>query len=245
MPLLGYKSFPGIKKIINVALSDIKKLEKAGFDGALVDNHAHPHVVKATGEMVASFSAVMVELIKKSKIPLGVQFLIDDPEASLAIAKSSGASFIRTDFFVDKVKTEYGVIFPRAKEIVNYKKAIFAKDVLIFADVQIKHAKMLQKKSISKSVKQAFLAGANAVIVTGAWTGIAPELNKVKKAKKAAGTKIVLIGSGLNPQNAKELLNECDGALVGTSVRKGSRIDAKKANILIKSIKKGGGVYGD
>ena len=243
LPLLGYKNFPGIKKIIKVALSDIEKLEKAGFGGALVDNHTHPHVIKATSGMIASFSTVMIELVKKTKIPLGVQFLIDDPEASLAIAKVSGASFIRTDFFVDKVKTEYGIMLPRAKEIVNYKKGIFAKNVLILADVQVKHAKMLEKKSIAKSVKQAFSAGADAVIVTGAWTGVAPEISKIIKAKKVAGIKPVIIGSGLNLQNAKELLKECNGALVGTAVRYGSRIDFKKACNLIKEIKKGGDKY--
>lgn len=238
LPLLGYKSFPGIAKIIEVGLSDIQKLEKAGFDGALIDNHTHPHVVKATNEMTASFTAVMIELVKKSKIPLGVQFLIDDPEASLAIAKMSGASFIRTDFFVDKVKTEYGIMFPKAKAIIDYKKMIFAKDILILADVQVKHAEMLEKKSIFKSVKQAFLASADAVIVTGSWTGVAPELNKLYKAKKAAGEKPVLMGSGFTVENSKELLKIADGALVGTAIRNESRIDFLKAKKLMLQVKK-------
>ena len=98
LPLLGYKDYPGIEKITEAALSDIQKLEKASFDAALVDNHTHPHVVKSTLEMTASFAVIMHQLVEKSKIPIGVQFLIDDPAASLSIAKVSGASFIRTDF---------------------------------------------------------------------------------------------------------------------------------------------------
>lgn len=239
LPLLGYKDFPGIDKIINIAMKDIHKLEKAGFDGALVDNHTHPHVVKATGEMIASFSVVMSELVKKSKIPLGVQFLIDDPEASLAIAKSSGANFIRTDFFVDKVKTEYGIMVPNAKKIVTYRKKTFGEHILIFADVQVKHAEMInKKKSISLSVKQAFFSGADAVIVTGSLTGIAPEIHKLVMAKKAAGKKPILIGSGLAVENSKTLINIADGALVGTAIRNESRIDYLKAKKLMKQVKK-------
>lgn len=239
LPLLGYKDFPGINKIVETALKDIQKLEKAGFDGALVDNHTHPHVIKATLEMASCFAVVMKELVKKSKIPLGVQFLIDDPEASLSIAKVSGASFIRTDIFVDKVKTEYGIMEPKAKQIVLYRKKIYGENILILADVQVKHAEMLnKKKSISTSVKQALLAGADAVIVTGSWTGIAPELKKLIKAKSAAGKKLVLIGSGFTVDNSKELFMVADGALVGTAIRDESRIDFKKAKKLILQVKK-------
>src|SRR3989344_1054686 len=99
LPLPGYPDFPGTNKIVETAMADIKNLEMAGFHGALVDNHAHPHVVKGTEEMVAGFVEVMEKLTEKMNIPLGVQFLIDDPEAAITIAKASGAKFIRTDFF--------------------------------------------------------------------------------------------------------------------------------------------------
>lgn len=239
LPLLGYKEFPGISKIIETALEDLYNLEKADFDGALVDNHTHPHVVKATPEMVASFTTVMIELVKKAKIPLGVQFLIDDPEASLAIAKASGASFIRTDFLVDRVKTKYGIMEPRAKQIVAYRKKIHGEDILIFADVQVKHAEMLDKKKpISASVKQALLAGADAVVITGSWTGVAPEIAKLNQAKKAAEEKPVLVGSGFSVKNAKALLAIANGALVGTSIRNESRIDYSKAQKMMKQMKR-------
>lgn len=239
LPLPGYKEFPGVGKIIETALKDIQKLEKAGFDGALVDNHTHPHVVKSTPEMTASFTAVMQKLVKKSKIPLGVQFLIDDSEASLFIAKNSGAVFIRTDFFVDGVKTEYGIMKPKADQIVAYRKKISGEDILILADIQVKHAEMLdKKKSISVSAKQALSAGADAVIVTGSWTGIAPESVKLSMAKKITKEKPVLIGSGLSIDNSKTLLQIADGALVGTAIRDESRIDFSKAKKLMLQVKK-------
>jgi hypothetical protein len=246
LPLLGYKNFSSIDEIVSIALNDIQILEKAGFDGALIDNHAHPHVIKSTSEMTACFSVVMQNLVEHTKIPLGVQFLIDDPEASLAIARVSGASFIRTDFFVDEVKTEYGIIKPNAKKIVTFRKKLKGESILLFADVQVKHTEMLTKnKTISTSVKQALKAGADAIVVTGKWTGIAPDIKKLQSAKKVAGDKPVFIGSGLDSQNGNILLSECNGALVGTSVRNGSRVDLKKALLLVQTIKKGDGIHGN
>ena len=243
LPLPGYPDFPGTNKIVETAMADIKNLEMAGFHGALVDNHAHPHVVKGTEEMVAGFVEVMEKLTEKMNIPLGVQFLIDDPEAAITIAKASGAKFIRTDFFVDRVKTEYGIMEPRAREIVAFRKKLGAERVLIWADVQVKHAQMLERKPITVSVAQALRAGADGVIVTGAWTGVAPEMDKLTKAKRAAGQAKVLIGSGLTKENSGQLLGVADGALVGTAIRNGSRIDLVKAQELMATVN--GGSYVD
>jgi membrane complex biogenesis BtpA family protein len=236
LPLAGYPKFPGTDKVIKTALQDIYKLEKAGFDGVLVDNHSHPHVVKATEKMKNCFTKVMKELVKKSLIPLGVQVLLNDPEASLLIAKESGAKFIRTDFFVDKMKTEYGIMEIHPDKLMKYKKKIKANGVALFADVQVKHAVMLEKKSLVQSVRGAISWGADGVIVTGSWTGIAPSISKIKKVKKEASKANipVLVGSGFSQENAATILKIVDGVLVGTAVRKGSRIDYKKAADLIK-----------
>lgn len=242
MPLLGYPDFPGVDKVIQTALADISHLEQAEFAGALVDNHAHPHVVKATPEMIACFAAVMKEVVAKSKLPVGVQFLIDDPQAALLIAKVSDSRFIRTDFFVDKVENEYGIIKPEPEKIIRYREVIGGQNIMIWADIQVKHARMLEHKSLATSARQAIGKGADAVIVTGKFTGVAPRLDKLVKVKKAVPGYVVLVGSGLNKENCQELMRVADGALVGTAIRDGSRIDLKKAKELMKTL--GGNKYG-
>ena len=46
----------------------------------------------------------------------------------------------------------------------------------------------------------------------------------------------VLIGSGLDPDNASELLAECDGAIVGTSLMRDGAVDPEATGRLLTSI---------
>jgi hypothetical protein len=48
----------------------------------------------------------------------------------------------------------------------------------------------------------------------------------VAELREAAQGLPVLIGSGLDPANAAELLAECDGAIVGTSIITDGQVDA-------------------
>ena len=98
-----------------------------------------------------------------------------------------------------------------------------------------------KNKTITSSVKQALTAGADGIIVTGSWTGIAPELSKLSEGKKAAKNMPVLIGSGLTINNSKTMLQIANGALVGTAIRNKSRISYKKAKKLTTKVKK---IYG-
>ena len=61
--------------------------------------------------------------------------------------------------------------------------------------------------------------GADALIVSGKFTGNAPDVEKVREAKRLA-TRPVLIGSGSSAENAAVFLQYADGIIVGTSLKK-------------------------
>ena len=68
---------------------------------------------------------------------------------------------------------------------------------------------------------QAFAAlrKADALIVSGNFTGNAPDVEKVREAKRLA-TRPVLIGNGSSAGNAAALLQHADGIIVGASLKK-------------------------
>lgn len=240
-PLVGYQKHPGMGKVIKKALMDLEALGKGGVNGVLVENDAdQPHQVKVGPEIIAAMTRVVSEVIKKAKVPVGVEVLLNDPKASLAIAKATGSKFIRTDYFVDRMsREEYGgemKIDP--KGLIEYRQKIEAEPVLILTDVQVKHAQLLEKgKPIQKSVKQAIQAGSDGVIVTGSWTGVEPDLSELKKAKLVANNWPVLVGSGLSVENAVELLGVADGAIVGSSLmNKSGGVSQAKVKQLMKKI---------
>ena len=235
LSLPGYKKHPGMKKVVKQALKDLVILEKGGVNAVLIENeNDHPHQVKAAPEIIAAMTIVVSKLVEKAQVPVGVEVLLNDPQASLAIAKISGAKFIRTDYFIDKMwRPKYGEMEIDQKKLNAYKKKIKTDSIKIFADVQVKYAKLLEKgKTISQSVEQAIKAGADGVIVTGNFSGQAPKLKDLQEAKKAAKSFPVYVGSGFSIDNAQKLLPFCDGAIVGTSLKTKGKLDINKVKKL-------------
>ncbi|MGE0171282.1 MAG: BtpA/SgcQ family protein [Oligoflexales bacterium] len=239
-PLPGYKDSPGMQKLIEKACQDLAALEEVGAHGVLVENeYDQPHKVLAPPEIIAAMTAITQAVVREAKIPVGLEILLNDPKASLAAAYASGAQFVRTDYFVDRMtRPEYGgemAIDPSG--LLQYRKLIGAEHVGILADIQVKYATMLEEKTIAKSAQQAVEAGADAIIVTGKLTGKPPAEQELREAKKAVGNHPVLIGSGLDPNNVKDLLQHCDGAIVGTGIISNTYIDRDKASRLMQQVR--------
>lgn len=232
-PMPGYTNHPGMDEVIKKALSDLKTLEDVGFHGALVENdNDQPHTIGVSDENSNGFKTVMEELLKHASIPVGME-IIYDAEKTMQIAHEVHSPFIRLDVFVDGVNTKWGDIPALDEEIMLLKKQIQANDLMVFTDVQVKHATLLTPRPLSESVKESVSSGADALIITGEWTGTPPASEDCSIAKKGAPNTPILIGSGLTSENAPELLPLVDGAIIGTSIKTDKKVDFTKAKKLV------------
>ena len=81
--------------------------------------------------------------------------------------------------------------------------------------------------------------GADALIVSGKFTGNAPDVAKVREAKRLA-TRPLLIGSGCDAENVAGLLQYADGIIVGTSLKKDgvmeNAVDVHRVNALMDRV---------
>ncbi len=229
-PLIGHKDFPGFDYIATKMLSEAKILEDSGYDAIIIENNYDtPHTEKITPMSAAMFGALAKILENKINIPFGVDILWNDFETSLSVCASSKAKFFRVPAFVDSVKTDYGVMEARADAISELRKRLNLENIGLFADIQVKHSEMLDKnKSLSTSVKEAKEKSADAVIVTGKWTGDAPKIEDLKEVKTAVGDFPILIGSGSTIENLKLLSMYADGVIVGTFIKDGENQDKEK-----------------
>jgi hypothetical protein len=91
-PLPGYAGCPGMPALIEHALADLEAFQRGGLAGVLVENeHDRPHRVEAARETIASIAVITRELVRAaSSIAVGVEILLNDPEASLAAALAAG-----------------------------------------------------------------------------------------------------------------------------------------------------------
>lgn len=216
--LPGQEGFTTMSDAIGQAMNEMRILESEGVDAVLFENPNGGF--SASPEIIAAMTMIVGEAVKTSKgIVVGVEVLWHDPKASLAIAKATGAKFIRTDFFVDKMMAGGQLVDQDPKEITDYRKFLELEDVAIFTDVQVKYAEMVdQNKTIQQSTREAEAAGSDGIVVTGRKSGIAPDVPKVKEVQDATQNIEVVLGSGTNAQNVEELLAVADAAIVGTSI---------------------------
>ena len=241
-PLPGYAASPGIAAVVAKALRDLAALDAGGVDGVLVENEEdRPHRVEAAAETVAAMTRVTSELVRAaSRVKIGVEILLNDPCASIAVAQAAGASFVRTDYFVDPMeRPEHGGLMRiDPVGLLAHRERLGAQQVLILADIQVKYARMTVDRSLAESARLARERGADAIVVTGSVTGEPPRLEEIAQAKAGAGDCPVLIGSGLDADNARSLLSLADGAIVGTSLKTGEYVDLGKVEALVAATRR-------
>ena len=96
-----------------------------------------------------------------------------------------------------------------------------ASEVLVLADVLVKHAYPLAPQPIAEAVEDTLQrACADGVIVSGVATGAAPDLDDLQQARRSAQGAPVLIGSGCDGTNAARLAPHADGVIVASSLKR-------------------------
>lgn len=244
-PLPDYPDSPGIDALCAHALDDLRVLQSGAIDGILIENeYDRPHCVQAKPVTIDSMLKITSDVLREAEnIVVGCEILLNDPRASLDVAKGAGARFIRTDYFVDRMmRPQYGEFAIDAEGLIRYRQDIGAADVLIMADVQVKYATMLEKRSLRDSANLACLKGADAIVITGNETGDAPTVQQLRQARAGIGDSgrdvPVLIGSGLTADNAAVLLAECEGAIVGTALMRDRQVDSSALHQLMAEVKR-------
>jgi len=134
------------------------------------------------------------------------------PEQTANTTKSAGSNDQGQQFLTDiKTLRERARLCPRTA---------------IWADVHVKHATQLSDATLAESAAELVQrALADALIVTGRATGSAPAAEDLAEVAGAARAPL-LVGSGLDPSNARALLAHARGAIVGTALKRGGRVGA-------------------
>lgn len=220
-PLLGFAEFPGYKASLNMALKDLDAYEKGGVDGLFLENNYGLSAEKISKPQALAMGYLIGEIRQRTKLPLGVSVLWNDYETAFALAKTYNLQFIRVPVFVDTVKPYCGIIKGTPKDVLKVCSNFGAQNIAIYADVMVKHAEHISKHSLATSAKKAIKAGADAVIVTGDWTGDAPTEETISSLREKIGGFPILVGSGADKYNVAGLMKSANGVIVSTSLKSG------------------------
>ncbi len=238
---IGHPNHVGLTESFSAILSDLENIQKAGFDGVCLENEKDsPYKVEAERHDISLYTLFTNKVVENSEIPVGFNYLLNDPLTSLAVARTCSADFIRTDYFVDEMVRESDgrVMKVNPEEVRKYREKIGAQSLQLFADVQVKHANLITQRSLIESVRESIEFGADGVIVSGTWTGKAPDMSDLQMLRDSGIDTPVIVGSGFNRENANEILPYCDGVIVGTAILDDSgRVDENRARSLMDRVR--------
>ena len=210
----------GMRPVADTVARDLAALQEAGVDGLLFCNEGDlPYQIGVGPEAVAAMAAVIGVVRREIAVPFGVN-LVWDPVASLAVARATGASFVR-EVFTGAYESDLGVMRPEFGSIGAYRSGIGAEPVALFANITPEFASSAGHRAIAQRARSAVRLGVDALLISGAITGDRTDLAQLREAKAAVPGTPVLANTGVTANGVPDILAVADGAIVGTALKAG------------------------
>lgn len=227
--------------------SDAAALADGGADGVLLENYGDApfHPGEVPPETVSHLTALARDVATAAPdLSLGANVLRNDPLAALAVASASGGAFIRVNVLAGARVADQGLIQGRAHRLLRRRRDL-EREIGIFADVDVKHSAPLSPRPLEEEARELVeRAGADALIVTGAATGEPPARDHLERIEDAAAGTPVLAGSGARTGTVADLMDLCDGVIVGSALRTdgraGAPVDADRVRALVEAARTSG-----
>jgi hypothetical protein len=208
----------GMRHLVESVERDLEALQAAGVDGFLFCNEADlPYQMHVGPEVAAGMAAVIGQVRDLITRPFGVD-LVWDPISSLAVARATGASFVR-EVFTGVFESDLGVMQPDFGTIAAYREQIGAGSVAMFSNITPEFASSLGNRSLGMRAKSAEYLGVDAILISGQITGTPTHLSQLLEAKQAVPNMPVLANTGVREETVDEILAIADGVFVGTSLK--------------------------
>ena len=209
----------GVPAILDAVRRDLEVLNASDVDGILFCNeNDRPYRTRVGPETVATMAAAVAYLGRETDKPWGVDVLWD-PVAAIAVAKATGARFVR-EVFTGTYAGDFGMWNTDPAESLRFRHRIGADDVRLFFNITAEFAAPVAPRPIGVVARGAvFSSLADAICVSGAITGVGVDVEALREAKQAVGDTAVIANTGVRPETIGLLMSVADGVIVGTSLK--------------------------
>ena len=244
-PLPGSPRYGGdLSAVRDAARRDADALVGGGADGLMIENFGdvpfYPGRVPAY--VAAHMAAIAADVRARVDLPLGINVLRNDGLTALAVAHAAGAEFVRVNVLCGARVADQGLLQGIAHDLMRERAMLGAAGVRVLADVDVKHSAPLAARDLADEVEDTTHRGlADGLIVSGAGTGKATALEKVRAVKAAAGATPVFVGSGVTPATVADYAPHADGFIVGTALKPdgdpGRPIEVQRVRALVAALR--------
>lgn len=245
-PLPGAPHYKGesLDEVIDYALKEVQTYKEGGVDGLIVENgwdlpFAKPEDIGH--ETSAAMAYVTKPIIEESNLPVGINVLANGAIPALAVARATGAPFIRVNQWVNAYVANEGVIEGASAKALRYRSKIKGDNIKIFADVHVKHGShsIVADRSLKDLTHDTEFFDADVLIATGSRTGDETDLSEIKGIKEHTDLPVIT-GSGSNADNIKDILSEAEATIVGSWLKEDGcwwkPVDLERVKLLMEQV---------
>jgi hypothetical protein len=225
LPLPGSPHYDGepVQQIYDFARAEAQRYREGGVDGLIVENHGDIPFAKPDelGPETAACMATMADIVRREcGLPIGINVLANGAVQGIAVAKASGAAFVRVNQWANAYVANEGFMEGKAGAASRYRSWLRAKDVAIFSDVHVKHGAhaIVADRTLQELTRDSEFFDADAVIVTGQRTGDSAKLDELATVRGATSLP-VMVGSGVNTENVAAIFGYADAVIVASALK--------------------------
>lgn len=190
-----------MEAIFERARQDANALKEAGVDALVVENfNDDPFFTETTAPETVSAMTLAAKLVTElTGLPLGINVLRNSWQAAMGIAAIVGAQFIRINILSDALVTDQGLIQGCSAQLLRYRRMLGAENILIFSDIESKHAAPLtQRPRHIVAEEMTDRGGADGIIVSGHTSADPPLVEHLQELRSAIPDATLIIGSGMS-----------------------------------------------
>jgi membrane complex biogenesis BtpA family protein len=209
----------GMQGVVDAVARDVEILLDEGVDAIMFCNeNDRPYRLDASLADAAAMARVVTELAPRDR-PFGVDYLWD-ARCALAVAATTGASFIR-EVMPGVFESDMGLWRPDPASLLRERRTLGADDVAVLMNVTPEFASPLGSRPPGVRAKSAVVSTlADAILVSGPMAGSEPDLEAVREVVDAVvGSAPVLLNTGAKAGNIGAFLPLVDGVIVGSDLK--------------------------
>lgn len=230
----------GIDRIVDALGRDLEALQGAGVDGLLFCNeHDIPYVREVDVAAAAAMASAIGQLRKELRTPFGVD-LLWDPVAAVAVARATGAAFVR-EVFTGVFESDMGLLAPDLGSLAGYRHAIGGDDIALFANITPESSRSVSDRPVADRARGAAYSRVDALLISGPKAGAPAAMADLEEAGGAGTGLPVIANTGVTHDNVADILRVADGLIVGTSLKVGGStwnpVDPDRAHRLVELVR--------
>jgi membrane complex biogenesis BtpA family protein len=236
-----YDKEGGMEKVYDAVRRDVLSLQEGGIDAVQFTNEfSMPYSSHARPEIVAAMAYLIGRLKPDLKVPFGANCIMD-PLATISLCAAVGAKWTRGAYH-GTWATNSGLASFDSAEVYRLRHNLGADNLKLVHYINPENSVDVGGRDYIDCFKPYyFLNKPDAIGVAGSVAGQKPDSAFLRRCRETFRESVIVVVTGVKPDNLEELIQHANAAFVGTSLKRDgvftNEVDAARVAALMEKVK--------